>query len=119
MLRLGEAAARLGELAGLDKPVSDPQAEHVLAAVRGLLDDFADLELRHDGETISSRLAGEQVKQLPAGNTQSGEVFVWVKSDPLFEITRFEVEGRLEPTSLDELRRAWVDARLVEMGFDG
>jgi len=78
--------------------------------------DYA-FEVRHDGEKVTVTVDGEKRSETACLGRKSGGVILWFHTTLPVAIGRFEVEGRIEPGSAAELRRARVEEKLVELGF--
>jgi hypothetical protein len=72
------------------------------------------IELRLAGERAASFVDGVQAKEIATGPRERGEVVLFVHSDPEIAVERLVVEGDLD---VDGCRRAWVAARVSELGI--
>jgi hypothetical protein len=75
------------------------------------------LELVHDGQKVAVRVDGTPRAEAPAGGLEAGRVFLWVHSDLRIAVPRIEIEGGIDPASLEAARAGWVQRELAARGF--
>lgn len=70
------------------------------------------MEIRTDGRTVEAWRDGQKVMNMPFEREKGGMAFLWLHSDHPVSIGQLEIEGTLDPTSLDRMRDAWVERQL-------
>ncbi len=75
------------------------------------------IEFAYDGTNLAAKLQGKPRATLPAGQLTRGSVTLLVHSQLPVVFQRVEIEGRLDPSSLDRLRSTWAAGELKKLGF--
>ncbi len=75
------------------------------------------LEVRHDGTTVSVWIDGEKSAEAPCATRKGGGVFLWFHTTMPIAIQRLEIEGKVDPASIQALRATCAGKKLAEMGF--
>ncbi len=75
------------------------------------------VEFTYDGKNLASKLQDKPRAALPAGELAGGGITLVVHSQLPIVFQRIEVEGRLDPASLERLRSAWAAQELKKLGF--
>ena len=78
--------------------------------------DYA-FDVQHDGQKIAVTLDGAPRSETAALGRTSGGVFLWFHTTMPVSIARFEIEGKIDPASIVDLRRARVEEMVVGLGF--
>ncbi len=76
--------------------------------------DYA-VEMQHDGTRVTTRFEGEERATCNVGALRSGGVVFWVHTDRPIVVDHLEIEGRLDPNSIEPARRAWIDRQLADL----
>lgn len=75
------------------------------------------VEFSYDGTNLTSKLNGKQRAALPAGQLTGGAITLLVHSELGLVFQRVEIEGRVAPDALEQLRSAWAAQELKKLGF--
>jgi hypothetical protein len=75
------------------------------------------IEFSFDGKNLSSKLQDKTRATLPAAQLASGGITLIAHSQLAIVFQRVEIEGRIDPASLESLRGTWAAAELKKLGF--
>lgn len=75
------------------------------------------IEFAYDGRKLATKLQGKPRTSIEAGKLDHGGIVLVVHSPLGIVFQRVEIEGRIDPSSLDRLRAAWAANELRALGF--
>ncbi len=75
------------------------------------------VEMQHDGTRVATRFEGEERATCAVGALRSGGVVFWVHTDQPIVVDHVVIEGRVDPSSIEPARRAWIARELAALGL--
>jgi hypothetical protein len=75
------------------------------------------LDIQNDGTEVTTFVDDQKARQASVGPLKSGGIFLWLHTDYPLDIQRFEIEGAIDPASMQRLKTEWIAKQLTELGF--
>ncbi|MBK7644597.1 MAG: hypothetical protein IPJ19_16385 [Planctomycetes bacterium] len=75
------------------------------------------IELSYNGSKLESKLQGKSRASIDTGALHSGAITLVVHSQLEVLFQRVEIEGSVDPASMERLRSTWAAAELKKLGF--
>lgn len=110
-------ATAFGAIQAVDRSTGHTTEARSPDPIRYFDDRDYDVEVVHDGARVSTRFAGEERAACHVGDAVAGDVVLIVHTHQRIAIERIEIVGRVETASIARTRRAWIERRMVELGF--
>lgn len=82
------------------------------------MNEIYHIKIEHDGRRVKRYLDDEPIAQIPSGPLQGGYIFLWTHSDLPVEVQRLEIEGRLDPFVMDQVKEGWIREQIAALSGD-
>jgi hypothetical protein len=75
------------------------------------------LELRNDGNVVTTYVNGKKKFEAPAAGRKRGAVLLWFHVDHTIAIQKLEIQGKIDPRWPEKAKMDYYKRRLEEMGL--